>query len=142
VPASSAIIKAVVTEHFSFTTSPQSPAPSTPASHTSIEWSTAVEGNDHSEGGVGTSILAWPKTPVKFPATLRIFYTADLLANPQPTFESSTGQKVDVADRSTTKNGLTFTIRKGEIDKNNPLRIRVYSTTEMRFVTVACLSCK
>jgi hypothetical protein len=104
-------------------------------------WSTAVEGNDYSEGGVGTSILVWPKAPMKFPATLRIFYTADLLGKPQPTFEGSTGQKVDVADWSTARNGLTFTIRKAKIDENNPVRIRVYSTTQLGVVTIACPSC-
>lgn len=108
----------------------------------SVAWSTSVEGHDYSVGGIGTSILAWPKAPMKFPATLRIFYTADLVAKPQPTFESSTKRDVSVSDWSTAKNGLTFTIRSGEVDENNPIRIRVYSTTQLSVATVVCLSCK
>jgi len=108
----------------------------------SVAWNAKVDKHHYVAGDIETSILAFPKAPMTFPVTLRIFYSADILDKPQPTFESSTDRDVSISDWSTAKNGLTLTIRSGEVDENNPLRIKVYSTTQLSVTTVACLSCK
>lgn len=105
-------------------------------------WSAAVEKQDFAAEGIRTSILVWPKAPAKLPTRLRIFYSSDILAKPLPTFESSTGREMSVSDWSTAENGLTLTIASGQVDENNPVRIKVYAATQLRVAKVVCLSCK
>jgi hypothetical protein len=109
---------------------------------TSDAWGVAVEKTDTTTEGIETSILVWPKASIEFPARLRIFYSSNILAKPPPEFESSTDRILHVSDWSTAENGLTFTIRNGEIDENNPMRLKVYAATQLGVPKVVCLSCK
>ncbi|MGH9738597.1 MAG: hypothetical protein ACRD4X_08410 [Candidatus Acidiferrales bacterium] len=107
-----------------------------------VAWSAAVERSTPVRGAIETSILVWPRAPITLPARLRIFYTYEILTTPSPRFASSTGHALQISDWSTAENALTFTVARGSIEQNDPMRVIVYSATQLGVADVVCLSCK
>jgi hypothetical protein len=99
-------------------------------------WTGVFETSQRDANGVGSSFLIWPESPQEFPATIEVLFKFDVLANPEPRFEAINGGSADIDSDSVAANGLTFRITSGRLDKNGPLRIRIYSTTETNIVSI------